>query len=121
MNNRVTAKERGLLKGALRRVFSRSELRQQALKRVLTEHNDPKRPRVKKWGYCEECGEVTAAYELTIDHKDPVIPPHTTFEEMGLDKTADRLWCDLANLQAICNTCHDAKTKRERKIRRKKK
>lgn len=118
MNYRITKKERGLLKGAIRRVFSRSELRQSILAKVSIEHTDVNRPRVRRWGYCESCGEVTAQYELTVDHISPVIPTDTSFEEMGLDKTVDNMWCSVDNLQALCDHCHDAKTALERKQRK---
>lgn len=118
MNPRITSKERGLLKGAIRRVFSRSDLRREAWNRVIIEHSDEKRPRVKRWGYCQSCGEVVPAYTLKIDHIDPVIPTGQSFEEIGLDKTVDRMWCTVDNLQALCDTCHDSKTAIERKHRK---
>lgn len=120
MNARVTPRERGLLKGSIRRIFSRSDLRKAALARVLIEHSDESRPRVKRWGYCQQCGVVTPLYLLTVDHISPVIPTNTSFEEMGLDKTIDNMWCPVDNLQALCDTCHDAKTAIERKERKKK-
>jgi hypothetical protein len=48
MNNpRVTSKERGLLKGAIRRVFSRSDLRRKVIELSRIDHTDSTRPRVK--------------------------------------------------------------------------
>jgi len=121
MNKRVTPRERGLLKGAVRRVFSRSELRNKVIQASLVEHSDPARPRVKKWCLCAVCKKPEAKSYMTVDHIDPVIPLSSSFEEMGLDKTVDRLWCDINNLQAICPLCHDEKTKLERKARKKSK
>lgn len=54
---------------------------------------------------------------MAVDHIDPVIPPNSSFEELGLDGTVERLWCDPRNLQPICEECHDVKTKAERKQR----
>lgn len=118
MNSRITPKERGLLKGAIRRVFSRSELRRKVIDAAVIEHSDPKRPRVTKWCRCFICLNPTAKYQTQVDHVIPVIPINSSFEELGLDATADRTWCDEENLQAICESCHDIKTKQERKARK---
>lgn len=120
MNKRITPRERGLLKGALRRVFSRSELRRAVIEAAIVEHSDPSRPRVKKWCKCAVCGQPEAKSYTTVDHILPVIPLDSSFEELGLDGTVDRLWCVESNLQAICVVCHDEKTKLERKSRKKK-
>lgn len=124
MNKRVTPKERGLLKGAIRRVFSRSELRLKVMAAAKIEHHDPKRPRVKKWVRCSGCKEPVAQYQAAVDHIDPVIPVTTTFEQMSLDTVVDRMWCEENNLQILCELCHNAKTRLEKaqrpKVTRKK-
>lgn len=121
-NPRITAKERGLLKGALRRVFSRSELRRKVIDAaVIPGYHDPSRPRVTKWCKCNVCSTPCPKYLCVADHIDPVIPVHTTFEEMGLDQTADRLWSPEENLQPICPTCHRSKSSLERAQRKSKK
>ncbi len=117
-NPRITPKERGLLKGAMRRVFSRSELRLLALKKVAIRHEDDRHPRVKKWGYCESCGEVTPQWKLQIDHKIPIIPLHKSLESLSWDEVVNNMWCEPGNLQAICETCHHVKTKEENKLRK---
>lgn len=117
-NPRITPKERGLLKGSIRRVFARSELRLKVLSRVTIEHSDPNRPRVKKWGYCETCGVVTPKYLLAVDHVIPVIAVDSTFEDQGADATINRTWCEEINLAAICDTCHNHKTALERAERK---
>lgn len=115
---RLTNKERGLLKGAIRRVFSRSDLRRQAIEAVTIEHSDPKRPRVKKWGHCSTCGEVVPRYLLEVDHLEPVVPLDKTLESMSWDNLVERLWCDVKGLAAVCKLCHSSKTKAENAIRR---
>lgn len=35
-----------------------------------------------------------------------------------LNQYKNRLFCDTTNLQGLCKTCHDLKTKLENKIRR---
>ncbi len=122
MNPRVTKKERGLLKGAVRRVFSRSELRLKVLNKTVIEgHTDPARPRVKRWSRCSSCTSLVPTYLLDIDHVLPVIPIDRSFDEMTLDELVDRIWCDEKNLAGICETCHDIKTKAENLERRKNK
>lgn len=118
MNKRVTKRERGLLKGAIRRVFSRSELRKAAIDLTRIEHTDPSRPRVRKWSRCPLCKLPTATYEMAVDHIQPIVPVTTSFEDMSLDTVVDRTWCELKGLQALCSPCHDSKTKQENAQRR---
>lgn len=118
MNPRITAKERGLLKGAIRRVFSRSELHERVLARYRIEHEDPNRPRCKKWVWCASCGCVVPQWTADVDHVDPVVPVDSTTAEMSLDEIADRAWCDEQRLQVLCEMCHDAKSKFENALRR---
>lgn len=119
MNNpRITKKERGLIKGALRRVFSRSDLRNAVITASLVEHSDPERPRVKNWCRCNVCKKPEARSYMAVDHLSPLIPIDSSFENMSLDVFIDRLWCDISNLQAICVDCHDKKSKIEAKERR---
>lgn len=118
MNDRITKRERGLLKGAMRRVFSRSDLRRKVLDSVDVVHTDPNRPRVKKWSRCPVCTNLTPKYLMIVDHIDPVIPVNTSFENMSMDEVLDRMWCVIINLQPICATCHDSKTKVEREQRK---
>lgn len=119
MNPRISKKERGLIKGALRRVFSRSDLRREALSRNLIDHNDLNRPRVTKWAWCSVCGEVSPAYKMQIDHIMPVVDIDKSLEQMDWNELVDRLWCDSHNLQTICLCCHKNKGKIEAASRRK--
>lgn len=98
-------------------MFSRSELRREAAKKNIIEHYDECRPRVKKWAWCTQCGEVCPLYKMEVDHKSPVIPLDKTFEDMSWDELISRLWCSVDNLDLLCNACHDIKSKDERKIR----
>lgn len=118
-NPRVTVKERNLLKGSMRRVFSRSELRRQVISRSQVEYTDPKRPRVRKWSRCENCKDFVATYQMEVDHITPVIPLDKTLEELTWDEVIDRLWCNIENLQGLCLTCHKEKSKVERVMRKK--
>ncbi len=117
-NPRLTPKERGLLKGAIRRVFSRSELRRKALEASMVDHHDPKRPRVTKWSICSECKLYIPTYLMQIDHSDPIIPIFRSFEEMTFDEVIERTWCEYEKLTPLCKDCHSLKTKAENKRRR---
>lgn len=117
-NPRVTKKELGLIKGALRRVFSRSELRKQALDAYTIDHYDSERPRVTKWAWCPECGQIYPRYLTQVDHQLPIIAINETLEDLTFDELVNRLWCDLSNLKAMDKDCHKEKTKAENKARR---
>lgn len=112
-------KERNLIKGAIRRVFSRSDLRRKALQASVTDHIDPSRKRVTRWSKCTKCGKLEPSYLMEIDHIDPVVPEGKSLEDMTWDELVDRVWCDERLLQAICKPCHKDKTKAEGVQRRK--
>ena len=118
-NPRITNKERGLLKGAIRRCFSRSDLRQKVINAsVIKGHIDRTRPRVKTWCKCALCGNAEAKSNMQCDHRIPVIPLDTALTDMSWDDLIDNLWCDIKNLDAVCENCHHVKTKQENAIRR---
>lgn len=116
-NPRLTAKDRALIKGALRRVFSRSDLRAAVVLGSIVQHADPSRPRVKKWSKCLICEQFIPKYLMEVDHKEPVQPLDKTLDMMNADDLIDRIWTTLANLQCICKPCHKLKTKAEMKLR----
>lgn len=63
---------------------------------------------------CAECKKDFPAKEVSVDHKKPVVGPEgfTTW-----DSFIDNMYCDKDNLQVLCKTDHDAKTKGERNKR----
>lgn len=113
-----STKERNLLKGAMRRVFSRSDLRRQVLEEAKVSHLDILRPRVKTWYKCAECGVKEAGFRMQVDHVIPVVPLNKSFDEMSFDELVSNLWCDKSNLSALCEPCHKTKSKAENKLRR---
>ena len=119
MKNPKNPKERNLLKGAIRRIFSRSELRNKILEKALIkEYQDPNRKRVTRWAKCASCGKIEAAYKMQVDHINPLIRPGEVLEGLEWDEVVNRLWCDESNLQTLCETCHKAKSKAENAERR---
>lgn len=62
---------------------------------------------------CASCGEEFAGKDVAVDHIDPVVDPEKGFEDWNT--FIERLYCDKDNLQVLCKTCHDLKSKNERK------
>ena len=118
MNSRLTPKDRGMVKGAIRRAFSRSELRRSVLQDAKISHTDPSRPRVKTWYACAKCSRPFAQHELEVDHIEPIIPVDTALEHMSWDTLVNNTWCDKKKLQVLCESCHDAKSAIERAQRK---
>lgn len=117
-NPRVTPKEKGLIKSALRRVFSRSELRRAVIDASVVMFSDPTRKRVKKWCRCNICQQLHPYSNMVCDHIAPVVGIDEAAIELSADILVDRLWCEQNNLQAIDEVCHAQKTKEENKARR---
>jgi 5-methylcytosine-specific restriction endonuclease McrA len=118
MTSRISKKERNLIKGAIRRVFSRSELRRKVVDNsIVLCYTNPERPKVKTWCLCAICKQPEAKSYVEVDHIEPVIPLGKSMEDMSLDEVADRIWCEINNLQVVCPACHKEKTKAERKLR----
>jgi hypothetical protein len=118
-NPRITDLDTNLIKGALRRVFARSELHKKVLNlAVAPSYTDPARPRVKTWCKCPICDKYDARSYFDVDHHDPVIPINKSMKDLTIEEFIDRLWCEESNLKAICTECHDRKTKIEGNLRR---
>ena len=118
-NPRITKKEQGLIKGSLRRVFSRSDLRRSVIEAAIIRHSDPSRKAVKTWCLCNECRKPEAKSYMVVDHVLPIVGIEETLDSMSWDELINRLWCDISNLQALCEDCHKIKTKEENAARRK--
>lgn len=119
MNNPSNPKERNLLKGAMRRIFSRSDLRRSIIeKSIVKGYKDPKRKAVKFWAKCNECSKMEAKSNMQVDHILPVIKVSETLDSLTWDQLVDRIWCDEKNLSVICKPCHSVKTRAENKERR---
>lgn len=114
------AKERGLIKGAIMRVFSRSELRRKVIEAsIIHGYVDATRSRVKTWCRCLLCLVPTPKSYMEVDHITPKIPLNSSLESMTWDELIEKTWCSITNLQAICESCHNVKTKYENSLRRK--
>lgn len=118
-NPRITAKERGLIKGSIRRVFSRSDLRRKVIESYIdNSYSNPQRKKVKYWIKCSNCSTMEAKSNIQLDHVLPVVPVDSSFEEMDMNDFLNRQWCEENNLKPLCKPCHTVKTKIENKERR---
>ncbi len=111
-------KERSLVKGAIRRVFSRSEERRNAIASATIFFQDINRPRVTRWVVCSNCGQIFPAYQAEVDHKEPVVPLNKSLDDMSWDELVSRLWCESDNLAVLDKDCHKEKSKAETKERK---
>lgn len=66
---------------------------------------------------CVSCKGVFGKKDTSMDHVIPVVDPEKGFTTF--DDYIDRLYCDESGFQRLCNTCHDKKTGKENKRRRK--
>lgn len=113
--------ENAAIRGALRRIFSRSPLVREVLmegrREVPKYRKDGSRALKDSVQYqCQVCDKWVGSTKISIDHIDSVIPVNSTF--LDWNQFVARLFCSKANLQRICEPCHNEKTQRERKQRK---
>jgi chaperonin cofactor prefoldin len=95
------------------------------LVREVLEESRQEFPRYKKDGtrhkknwvkrQCQVCSNWVPSSQIAVDHIDPVISVEHGKQDWNI--FIDRLWCNTsgkANLQRICDPCHDLKTATER-------
>jgi len=108
------ARYASFIKSALRRAMW--PVKYQCLRNAYVQDGvNPKTGRRIKQYRCNLCKELFMQKELKVDHIDPVVCPLAGW--VSWDVYISRLFCELDNLQAICTTCHDAKSAKERVIR----
>jgi 5-methylcytosine-specific restriction endonuclease McrA len=66
---------------------------------------------------CGLCSQEVVQKEMEVDHIKPAIDPKKGF--ISWDTFIDNLFCEKENLQAICKSCHKAKTQLEKQERTK--
>jgi len=109
--------QNSVIRGALRRAFARSPLVQEIMAasrrevpRYRKDGSLAKKPAVQR--QCEVCGAWVGSTKIVVDHREPVVSVDDGFNDWN--EFIARLWCDKANLQRICDPCHDKKTGAER-------
>ena len=117
MKKKPKYNENSVIRGALRRAFARSPAVQEIMAEsrrevpwMLKDGSIAKKPRVQR--QCQVCFQWVGSTKISVDHKDPVVSVNEGFQDWN--QFIARLWCDKANLQRICDPCHDTKTQAER-------
>jgi len=106
------------IRGAIRRIFSRSPVKIEVLKKVRREvpryNQDGSRGKRDAVQYqCAVCKTWVGSTKVEVDHIVPVVEVN----EKGFvdwNVFVERLFCGPENLQVICDPCHDKKTQIER-------
>ena len=110
----ITAKERGLIRSALRKIWMWSDVRKGVKQRA----------KVGGQYFCEMCGCAVKYNQMDIDHIHAVgATPGSRLatEETTWDSFISRLFCPPSNLRAICKACHAGITAKQRAASSKKK
>jgi 5-methylcytosine-specific restriction endonuclease McrA len=105
------------IRGALRRAFSRSPIVQEVMaesRREVPRFTKDGSRHKKNWvqRQCQVCDEWVSTSKIAVDHMIPVIS--IELGKQDWNEFINRLWCDKANLQRICDPCHDSKTYSEK-------
>lgn len=106
----------------LRKASYRWPPRQQALARSKVQIGKGsfmarKFPRCRNFYQCAECEDVFVRKGVSIDHIEPVVDPRKGWQ--GFDVYIKRMFCGVEGFQVLCSACHDAKTAKENKVRKK--
>ena len=111
------AKWKGWIVSLLRRGTMRFPPRNDALRAAKTEKKiNTLTGRMAQHYECCSCKEQFTAKGVVVDHVEPVIPVGVGFTTW--DEYIERMFCPVDNLQVLCGTCHDVKSKEERQLRK---
>lgn len=113
MSEWTEGRKRTFIVGTLRAGNRRWPPRYNTLAAAKTEKKtNPKSGRLAQHFICASCQKEYTSKDVQVDHIAPVIDPNVGF--ISWDVYIERMFCDAENLQVLCTTCHDAKTKQER-------
>lgn len=113
---------------ALRKVYfmlgERKKVMDRNVKRtrhILKDGSIGKRDRVLR--QCELCKTWVMTKNFQVDHIEPIVRCDWEQKQLGTpeftwDTYIHRMFCSTDNLQGICTDCHDAKTAKERALRK---
>lgn len=75
-------------------------------------YTGPKGKTRQLWEYeCNQCKQWFAEKNINVDH---ITPAGSLNCSLDLPGFVERLFCEVDNLQVLCNKCHDKKTKLEK-------
>ncbi len=107
----INKKIKGSIMNFIRLSFRKADVFQEIKK--LSEHPTAKGPRGGKMWQCNQCFKPLKGKEVLVDHDEPVVPIGMKQADMSLDEYAQRLYCDVSNLQVLCSDCHKEKSYEE--------
>ena len=117
---KYTFNQNAAIRGAIRRVFTRSPIIREVMMKVRKEfpklNKDGRKAKKNAIKYlCNVCQQYIGSTKISVDHIIPVV----SIEEGFIDWNTfvERLFCDITNLQVICDDCHQLKTNQERSKR----
>ena len=98
-------------------MFSRSPIVREVMMKVRREvpkfNKDGSRAKKDSVQYrCNVCQTYVGSTHVAVDHITPVISVSEGF--VDFNTFIERLFCDVNNLQVICDDCHNLKTNSER-------
>lgn len=108
------ARFRAFIKSLLRAGTMRWAPKYDALKAAFVKRGvNPKTGKLAKLHKCNHCSKLFPMNAVKVDHIKPVVDPNVGF--VSWDMYIDRMFCEVENLQVLCDPCHDFKTKTESK------
>ena len=110
-------KLKGLVKGAIRRLFSRSDTIKIVREKAV--HPKKKGPRGGKQYICNACNACFGAGKIQVDHIKSVIGHKESVHNLDFNQIVARIFVSTRRLQVLCLACHKVKTKKERDKRTK--
>lgn len=109
-------RKRSFITSALRGAFRRYPTKFEAL--AMAGVGSKPNKRTNRWAKhykCRSCGGEFVGSDVNVDHVVPVVD--TTEGFVSWDVFIERLFCDVDNLQVLCEECHAIKSKAERSER----
>lgn len=68
--------------------------------------------RLQKWEYlCNSCKQWFPEKQINVDH---IVPAGRLNSKHDLPDFVETLFCEVENLQVLCSSCHNTKTKNEK-------
>jgi 5-methylcytosine-specific restriction endonuclease McrA len=102
---------------ALRAATRRYPPKYETLNEAKTEKKvNKKTGRLAQHYRCNACKQEFPAKEVQIDHVIPAIDPKVGFVDWNT--FIERLFCTKDNLQCLCTSCHDKKTREEKETKK---
>jgi ribosomal protein L44E len=118
VSNWTEARLKAFIVSALRGAFRKFPTKHEVLNAAYVGKKiNKKTKRTSSHYLCNHCKQEFPTSEVNVDHIYPVVSPEEGFTTW--DKFINNLFCSKDDLQVLCTTCHDAKTKEENVERRK--